>query len=165
MFLNQLIQIELQNIFNCNLLKLSVISFRYIIRMQKSFLKYYFKAITLILLVSFVLSNVSLCYSLVENCRSEMMSRSCCSKKTSDASGTVNFNKKCCCQIKESINQPFEATQSLTETSQKYPVHFSKNYSDAYIINSKSVTLNIRVMSFHSPPKEDIHILNSNLRI
>lgn len=132
--------------------------------MTKSFHKYSIKFFTLILLSSFILSNVSLCYVLIVNCRSEKATTSCCCKESTENSSQT-INKKCCCEVKESPKQPIESPSGLNETFQKSFTFHSKNFSDADFIINKPEFTNFRVISFHSPPKENIYILNSNFRI
>lgn len=127
--------------------------------MPTSFLTYRIKIFTLVLLGSFILPNVSLCYALIENCKSENVTASCCCEVPDDN------DTNCCCEITDRPQLPLETPKSLNEIFQKSFTLHSKIFSDAGFIINKHCFINNLVASFHSPPKEDIYIINSNFRI
>ena len=136
----------------------------YSLRMQNGIYKYYLKVFSIILLISFLNVNMGLCGLVISNCESE--ETSCCCSNHGDTSSPENIEKECCCVIKEMSSQPAEVNQGLTQSIQKNILQsFSNNYTEMTIGISDFNKGYIRVLSFHSPPKEKIHILNSNFRI
>ncbi len=114
-------------------------------------------------MVSVLISNVSLC-ALANNIAFQKMT--CCCKKISDEDySTVRINRDCCCEVKESSNQPAEITLTFNEGNQKivsYVINPYTNHSFDIFNNNKS---NLQPLNTHSPPRENIYILNSNFRI
>ncbi|MEO8664307.1 MAG: hypothetical protein ABI462_02330 [Ignavibacteria bacterium] len=116
------------------------------------------------LLVSFLLSNVSVCAIMINKCGSGMPK--CCNKKfADDSSYPEKMGRSCCCEIRESSRQPAEITLTVNEGNQKisdYALNTNPNY---YFGITENVKYNTRVLSTHSPPEQDIYLLNSNFRI
>lgn len=132
--------------------------------MQKRIHKYYLKVFSIILLISFLNINMGLCGLVIINCESEETS-CCCKHHDNSDSARLNLEKKCCCEVKEMTRQPADINLTLTESFQKNPLPVSYIYSDREIVNSDFILSYTAVLSFHSPPGEKIHIVNSNFRI
>jgi len=146
-------------------MKLKAINVRYSQHMKKSFTKYCLKIISLILLLSFLYTNSSLCELLVNNCNTE--NASCCCKPDNNTNITKeSIQKSCCCEIKEMTKQPAENNFYTADNSLKN-LTLNAGFSSALVIIDHSCDFKrcIQILSLHSPPKEDIHILNSNFRI
>lgn len=115
--------------------------------------------------MSFVYTNLSLCELLISNCNSAM-NTCCCKTSEKNNEPKTKIEKKCCCEVKESTSQPAEVSLYFLITGLKnlnLQTIFSGTY--AVIDNSDKCISFLKVLSFHSPPKEDLHILNSNFRI
>lgn len=129
---------------------------------MSKFFKYYPRSFSLVLLISLFITNVSIC-RLVINCESEKTSR-CCKQFSDNTFKSEMIEKSCCCEIKVA-NQPAENTLALSDSKQISFTHFlntHQNHSfDIYALDKFSV----RALSFHSPPRKNIYILNSNFRI
>jgi hypothetical protein len=132
--------------------------------MHKRLLKYSLKLLTLITLFGFVLSSTGLCGLYMANCKVEM-SRSCCGKDPySQNSAAIKLEKKCCCEISEAVPRTAVITLSLNEIHQKNSTCLLNSFN--YIFDKHEFsTIGPKPDSFHSPPREDIYIINSNFRI
>ena len=146
-------------------MKLKATNVRYCQRMKKSFTKYCFKFISLVLLISFLYTNSSLCELLVNNCNVENSS-CCCKADNNNNKPKESIQKSCCCEVKEMTKQPAEINYYTADNSLKN-LTLNACFSSALVINDHSCDFKrcIQILSLHSPPKEDIHILNSNFRI
>ena len=146
-------------------MKLKAINVRYRQRMKKSFTKYCLKIISLILLINFLYTNSSLCELLVNNCNADNAS-CCCKADNNNNKQKESIQKSCCCEVKEMTKQPAEFNFYTADNSLKN-LTLHAGISSALVINDHSCDFKrcIQVLSLHSPPKEDIHILNSNFRI
>ena len=146
-------------------MKLKVTNVRYRQRMKKRFTKYCFKFISLILLISFLYTNFSLCELLVNNCNAENAS-CCCKVNDNNVKPKESIQKSCCCEVKEMTNQPAEINFYNADNGLKN-LTLNPGISNTFIINDNSSDFIrcIKILSLHSPPKENIHILNSNFRI
>ncbi len=133
--------------------------------MKKRFTKYCFKILSLILLISFLYTNSSLCELLVNNCNSGNSS-CCCKDGDKNVKPKESIQKSCCCEVKEMTNQPDEINLFTADNSLKN-LNLNPGISNTFIINDNSSDFIrcIKILSLHSPPKENIHILNSNFRI
>ncbi len=123
---------------------------------------YFSKPLVSFVLISFISSILSLNILVTVTCKAE--SKVCCCKK-SDDTFKLNLIKKCSCEIKETTEQTDDFIIYNNDT-------FNKIYSlsvkttgetdiNAYSLNSISG----KIISFHSPPRKDICIFNSILRI
>ena len=146
-------------------MKLKATKVRYRQRMKKRFTKYCFKILSLILLISFLYTNSSLCELLVNNCNSGNSS-CCCKAGDNNVNPEESIQKSCCCEIKEMTNQPAEINLYTADNGLKN-LTLNPSISNTFIINDNSSDFIrcIKILSLHSPPKENIHILNSNFRI
>lgn len=146
-------------------MKLKATNVRYRQRMKKSFTKYCLKIISLILLISFLYTNSTLCELLVNNCNAD--NASCCCKADDNTNKQKeSIQKSCCCEVKELTKQPAETNFYTADNSLKN-LTLNAVISSALVISDHSGDFKrcIQILSLHSPPKEDIHILNSNFRI
>lgn len=126
--------------------------------------KYYLNILSVVMLISFLNVNLSLCTIIADSC--SMDKTSCCCKDSEQKTSTaVKLEKKCCCEIKEMTNQPADINLSLTESISKNLSHTSEVYSVITFNNDNFNSGYFKVLSFHSPPKEKLNILNSNFRI
>ena len=132
--------------------------------MQDYFKKYCFRILSPALIVIFLITNVSICRMLVTDCMSE--ETSCCCKEFSDKNpAPVMIEKSCCCEIKEATSQPAEITLVFSESKHQIPLYASNLHPARDIDLSSQIKFNVTASSFHSPPRENIYILNSNFRI
>lgn len=123
---------------------------------------YFSKPFVSFVIISFIASILSINLLASVTCKAE--SKGCCCKESSDTY-KLNLIKKCCCEIKEASEQSDKFIINTTDT-------FNKHYSFSVKTNSerdlKACLLNSfsgKIISFHSPPREDICIFNSILRI
>lgn len=124
--------------------------------------KYFFRVSTLILLMGFLLSNVSFSQFIVNKCQSEMTS-DCC-KNSNNSSHALKIEKPCCCEIKEASNQPLESVTAITQIQNKiFPVEI--NHYAYFQFFQPDANFNYKPISFHSLASNDLNILNSNFRI
>ena len=132
--------------------------------MPKNLRKYCLRTFSLALLLSFLISNVSICALMISGFETQTMK--CCSVMSScDHSDQAKIKKVCCCEVREETKQPAEIPITFNEAKQKlYSYILSSNPTGSFDI-IETTKSNIRVLSTHSPPKEDIYILNSNFRI
>lgn len=132
--------------------------------MSESIYKYCLKVFSLVLLISFLNTNSSLCGLLIDNCKSEKTS-CCCKEFKNNSSSVVNLEKKCSCEINETIIQLAEINLSQNESTLKnLSLTSSILYSNKSFCNS-DFDSGYTDMSFHLPPKRKIQALNSNFRI
>ncbi len=131
--------------------------------MPVNYKKYCLRLFTIALLISFIVSNVSLCGIIASDCESQKTS--CCYKVHSGKSNSsVKIEKRNCCEIKGAAEQPGEFTLTYITGKQQFSTSASNILSnqDSDLFNIK---LYIRTLSFNSPPKENIYLLYSNFRI
>ena len=145
-------------------MKLKDTNVRYRQRMKKSFTKYCLKIISLILLISFLYTNSSLCELLVNNCNAGNAS-CCCKTHDNNNIPKESIQKSCCCEVKEMTKQPAENNFYTADNSLKN-LTLNAGFSSALVFNDHSADFIrcIKILSLHSPPKDDIHLLNSNFR-
>jgi hypothetical protein len=94
------------------------------------------------------------------------MTSCCCKDSEKTNKSRESIQKKCCCEIKEmtakrSENVLFNGNTGLKNLS----LCINHCIIFAVIVNSDKFDNSLKVLSFHSPPKKDILILNSNFRI
>ena len=133
--------------------------------MKKSISKYSLKLISIALLMSFLYTNLSLCELLITKCKADMTS-CCCKNPEKTNPSRESIQKKCCCEIKEMTAQKSENVLFTGNTGLKN-ISVCTNHCNVFvgIVNSEKFDNSLKVLSFHSPPKKDILILNSNFRI
>ena len=132
---------------------------------MKNTKKYGLKIFTIALLVSFLYTNLSLCDLVTSNCQPN--SASCCCKDHQNQNQAKEIiEKKCCCEFKEMTSQPADIPLIISDNSFKnlslncYCFNTSVN-----IEHPEKNTELIKSLKLHSPPAEDLNILNSNFRI
>ncbi len=130
--------------------------------MQKRSIKYSLKFLSLILLISFIYTSLPLCEIASAEC--QMEKSSCCQSEENNDSSGAKLDKKCCCNLKETNSQKPDAVLNFNEIQQKDLSAPLNIYFDNFGL-TYNMLFNVRILSFHSPPTEDIYILNSNFRI
>ncbi len=133
--------------------------------MLKTFSKYCFRIFTiLLLLISFLITNVSICAIVITNCETEKSSY-CCKVFSDIDSVSIKIEKGCCCEIKEAANQPAEIPLTISEINQKISTPVLNKHLYHLTSLSDNTKFFFSTLSIHSPPKEQIYLLNSNFRI
>ena len=132
--------------------------------MRKNLTKYPIITLSLAVTFGFIFSSISLCSLMILNCDIEEVT---CCVETSEESNTCakQSENDYCCKITEAPKQSADTVPSSYEINKKQNT-FLTNYSFAnlsYVDDIKSSS--DRMSIFHSPPKQDIYLLNSNFRI
>ena len=123
---------------------------------------YFSKPLVAIVLISFISSFLSLNILAVNTCKAE--SSDCCCKKHSETF-SLNLTKKCCCEIKVATERQDEFILYKTDTYNKLNSYSVKTTVETNINSYSLYSLSGKIISFHSPPREDICIFNSTFRI
>lgn len=123
---------------------------------------YFSKPLVSIVLISFISSVLSLNILAAGTCKAE--SSDCCCKKRNE-SFSLNLIKKCCCEIKETTERQDEFIFNKSDTYNKLYSYSIKTTGETDINSYAPCSFSGKIISFHSPPKEDICIFNSILRI
>lgn len=129
----------------------------------------YSKISILLLTVVFTFVNLSVVSNVF--CSMKDMADCCCKQKTEKKSCCANkvevkLTKHCVCEIKEANTEPAELLQNVTVNivSKTLKVFMPADFLSSGNENIKAYS-NSNIITFHSPPNEDINTLKCVLRI